>query len=84
MSHEFTLVLTPGEVTDDQVSALYAGGLDDGTVNTSRAITRIDVTRDANSLESAIRSAIGQVNVAGLTVATVEIEANQIVPQAAT
>lgn len=84
MSHEFTLVLTPGEVTDDQVSALYESGLDDGTVSSSRGITRIDVTRDADSLESAIRSAIGQVNAAGLTVATVEIEADQIVHQAAT
>lgn len=84
MSHEFTLVLTPGEVTDDRVSALYEGGLDDGTVSTSRGITRIDITRDADSLECAIRSAIGQVNAAGLTVSTVEIEAEQIVHQAAT
>lgn len=82
MSHEFTLVLTPGEVTDEQVNSLYEAGLDDGTVSSSRGIARIDVTRDADSLESAIRSAIGQVNAAGLTVATVEIEPNQIVHQA--
>ena len=82
MSHEFTLVLMPGEVTDDQVNSLYEAGLDDGTVSTSRGIARIDVTRDADSLESAIRSAIGQVKAAGLTVATVEIEPNQIVHQA--
>jgi hypothetical protein len=84
MSHEFTLILTAGEVTDDQVSALYESGLDDGTVSTSLGITRIDVSRDADSLESAIRSAIGQVNATGLTVSTVEIEAEQIVHQAAT
>ncbi|HUE73777.1 MAG TPA: hypothetical protein VMP01_23055 [Pirellulaceae bacterium] len=84
MSHEFTLVLMPGEVTDDQVNVLYENGLDDGTVSTSRGITRIDVTCDADSLESAIRSAIGQVKAVGLTVATVEIEADQIVHQAAT
>ncbi len=83
MSHEFTLVLTPGEVTDEQVNSLYDAGLDDGTVSTSRGVARIDVTRDADSLESAIRSAIGQVNAAGLTVGTVEIEPNQIVHQAA-
>jgi hypothetical protein len=82
MSHEFTLVLTACEVTDDQASALYEGGLNDGTVSTSRGITRIDVTRDADSLESAIRSAIGQVNAAGFTVSTVEIEAEQIITQA--
>lgn len=83
MAHEFTLVLTAPDVTDEQVSALFDAGLDDGTVSTSRGITRIDVTRDADSLESAIRSAIGQVNATGLTVATVEIEADQIIHQAA-
>jgi hypothetical protein len=83
MSHEFTLVLTAPEVTDGQVNALYEAGLDDGTVCTSGGITRIDVTRDADSLESAIRSAIGQANAVGLSVATVEIEADQIVHQPA-
>ena len=82
MSHEFTLILTPGEMTDDQVNSLYEAGLDDGTVSSSRGIARIDVTRDADSLKSAIRSAIGQVNAAGLTVSTVEIEPDQIVDQA--
>lgn len=79
MSHEFTLVLTAPEVTDDQVNALYEAGLDDGAVSTSRGITSIDVARDADLLESAIRSAISQVNAVGLSVARVEIEANQIV-----
>jgi len=83
MSHEFTLVLTAPEVTNDQINALYEAGLDDGTVSTSRGITSIDVTRDAESLESAIRSAIGQVNSVGLSVATVEIEADRIVHQPA-
>jgi hypothetical protein len=82
MSHEFTLLLTAADVTDEQVNALYEAGLDDGTVSTSRGITCIDVARDAESLESAIRSAIGQVNAAGLAVATVEIEADQIIHQA--
>jgi len=83
MSHEFTLILTAGDVTDEQVNALYEAGLDDGTVSTSAGITRIDVTRDADSLESAIRSAIGQVNTAGFSVSTVEIEADRIVHQPA-
>ena len=83
MAHEFTLVLTAPHVTDEQVSALFDAGLDDGTVSTSLGITRIDVSRDADSLEPAIRSAIGQVNAAGLSVVTVEIEADQIIDQAA-
>jgi hypothetical protein len=83
MFHEFTLVLTVPEVTDDQVNSLYEAGLDDGTVSSSGRITRIDVTRDVDSLELAIHSAIGQVNAVGLSVATVEIEAERIVQQPA-
>jgi hypothetical protein len=82
MSHEFTLILTAANVTEEQVNALFGAGLDDGTVSSSHGVTRIDVTRDAESLESAIRSSIGQVNAAGLSVATVEIEADRIVHQA--
>ena len=81
MTHEFTLVLAAGDVTDVQVNDLYDAGLDDGTVSTSQGVTRIDITRDADTLESAIRSAIGQVNAAGLTVATVEIEADRLATQ---
>jgi hypothetical protein len=83
MSHEFTLMLVIAKVTDSQVNALYEAGLDDGTVSASGGATRIDVARDADSLESAIRSAIGQVNAVGLSVARVEIEAEQFVHQPA-
>jgi hypothetical protein len=83
MMHEFCLVLTAADVTDEQVNALYKAGLDDGTVSTSQGTTRIDITRDADSLDSAIRSAIGQANAAGMSVARVEIEADQIPSQAA-
>ena len=72
-SHEFTLILSVEEVTDDQCNALYEAGCDDGTVSTSERVTRIDFCRDAPKLEEAIRSAIGNVNAAGLKVARVEI-----------
>jgi hypothetical protein len=83
MTREFTLVLANMQIGHAQVNALYDAGLDDGTVSTSGGITRIDITRDADSLEYAIRSAIGQVNAGGLSVATVEIEAECIVHQPA-
>jgi len=81
MTHEFTLVLKQPKLSDDEVNSLYEAGLDDGTVSTSQGVSRIDVSRDADSLETAIRSAIGQVNSAGLNVARVEIEADQIAVQ---
>lgn len=83
MSHDFCLVLNAGDVTDEQVHALYEAGLDDGTVSSSQGVTRIDVTREAESLEAAVRSAIGQAKAAGLSVARVEIDAEQFASQAA-
>ena len=80
-THEFSLVLAVADVSDEQVNALYEAGLDDGTVSTSQGVTRVDVSRESESLELAIRSAIGQVDAAGLTVARVEIEADQIAIQ---
>lgn len=77
MSHDFCLILTDGDVTDAQCDALFESGLDDGTISTSCGVARIDVSRVSDSLENAVRSAIGQVNAAGLAVARVEIEAGQ-------
>jgi hypothetical protein len=80
-SHEFTLILAFEEITDDQCNALYEAGCDDGTISTSQRATRIDFCRDAPTLEEAIRSAIGNVNAAGLQVRRVEIEADTIAMQ---
>jgi hypothetical protein len=77
MLHEFCLILAGSDVTEAECEALYEAGLDDGTISTSCGVTRIDVSREADSLEQAVRSAIGQVNAAGLAVARVEIEAGQ-------
>jgi hypothetical protein len=79
--HEFTLILSAEEVTDDQCNALYQAGCDDGTISTSQRVTRIDLCREAPTLEEAIRAAIGNVNAAGLQVARVEIEADAIATQ---
>ena len=77
-SHEFTLILSAEEVSDEQCNSLYEAGCDDGTISTSQRVTRIDFCRDAPTLEDAIRSAIGNVNAAGLQVRRVEIEADTI------
>src|SRR5262245_29835746 len=77
MLHEFSLVLASDQLTDADCDCLYEAGLDDGTISTSRGVSRIDISREADSMESAIRSAIGQINTAGLVVARVEIAADQ-------
>lgn len=83
MLQEFTLILAGDPVTDEQVEALYSAGLDDGTISTSGGISRIAVDREGDSIESAVRSAIGQVAAAGLAVKRVEIEAAQFTAQGA-
>ena len=79
--HEFTLILSAGELTDEQCNGLYDAGCDDGTISTSNRLTRIDFCRDASTLEEAIRSAISNVNTAGLQVTRVEIAAETLLPQ---
>jgi len=80
-THEFTLILTVDELTEEQCNALYDAGCDDGTISTSQGVSRIDFSREAKTLEDAIRSAIADVNAAGLQVTRVEIEADTLITQ---
>ncbi|WP_280306557.1 hypothetical protein [Nocardia neocaledoniensis] len=73
-AHEFTLVLdrTPSE---DELDVLYEAGLDDSTPEFGqRAVPVLHVHRDADSLASAIISAVGQVEIAGFAVVGVRTE----------
>ena len=76
MLHEFLLVLDRPS-TEEEGNRLYEAGLDDGTIGTLAGVGQIGVSREADSMESAIRQAIGQVQTVGLTVIRVEIEAAQ-------
>ncbi len=75
--YDFTIVLA-GEVelTDDIADRLYAAGCDDGSPGMCQGVVSIDFHREGDSLQSAIRSAIANVNAAGCTVARVEIDAD--------
>ncbi len=70
--HEFTLVLTT-DPSEDESEKLYAA-FNDGTIATIAGTPQIHFHREANSLEDAIRSAIGDVRAAGFDVAWVEME----------
>jgi hypothetical protein len=69
--HEFTLVLTsePGEADADRLYESF----DDGTISTIAGVSQIDFHREAESLEEAIRSAISEIEAAGLDVARLEM-----------
>ncbi len=66
---DFQLVLSDVTVMTEAVAeALYAAGCDDGTPFSSAGVAAIGFSREANSLEEAIRSAIANVNQAGFVV----------------
>lgn len=72
--HEFTLVLdrTP---TEDELDALYEAGLDDTTPEFGpRLAPMLHMHRDADSLASAIISAVSQAESAGFAVVGVRTE----------
>ncbi len=70
--HYFTLILTR-DPSDDESDLLY-GKIDDGTISTIAGVPQISFHRESESLESAIRSALKDLQSSGFTVARVEIE----------
>jgi len=70
--HEFTLVLT-ADPNEDDADKMY-GTFNDGTISTIAGVPQIRFHREADSLEEAIRSAIGDVSSTGFVVKRVEME----------
>lgn len=74
--YEFTLILKGShELTEEVADRLFDAGCDDGSPGTCDGEFAIDFHRTANTLEDAIKSAIGNVKSAGFDVERVEIEA---------
>ena len=75
MNYEFQLILKEGtEITEELADALFEAGCDDGTPGTFCGVPNIRFHREAESLESAIRSAVADVQKAGCVVERVQIE----------
>ena len=71
--HEFQVILAGvSEITDDISHALYEAGCDDGTPFSSEGVAAVGFTRQADSLDDAIRSAIADIQRAGYTVQRAE------------
>ena len=82
MKYEFSLILTAPEVTDEVADKLYETGCDDASILTRDGVTRLQFDRQASNLDEALASAIQSVERAGLAVARVEIERDEV-PQIA-
>jgi hypothetical protein len=74
---DFEVILSPGtEMTEDLANRLFEAGCDDGLPGMSCGVARIGFSREAESLEAAIRSAVADVQKTGCTVQRVEIESD--------
>ena len=77
--YEFVVTLSKGTPhSDDLVDALFEAGCDDGSVWSRGEMVHIGFSREANSLEEAIRSAIGDVQRTGAVVAEVTMAADAL------
>ena len=74
--HQFKVVLT-ADPSDEDAERLY-GVFNDGTISTIAGVAQVRFHREANSLEEAIRSALGDVHAAGFEVQRVEIEPSAV------
>ncbi len=78
-SHDFTLILNDVDVMDEDLSnQLYEAGCDDGSPYSSQGVAGIRFHREAESLESAIRSAISYIQKTGLTVARLIMDDDEL------
>jgi hypothetical protein len=69
VDYHFTVVLADCDtMTPDLTEALHEAGCDDGTPWSGNGMAVVTFDRDAESLDSAIRSAVADVQKAGCTV----------------
>ncbi len=74
-TYEFKVVLTQGtDMSEELANRLFDAGCDDGTPGTFCGMPYISFHREADHLESAIRSAVADVQKAGCAVERVQIE----------
>jgi hypothetical protein len=74
-THEFSVILSGvSEVTEEAADALFEAGCDDGTFVSRDGVAYVAFSREADSLEAAIKSAIRDVRKAGYEVSRIEFE----------
>jgi hypothetical protein len=81
--YSFTLIVgNVGELSNEVEDALFVAGCDDATLSMQHGLLCIDFTRQAQSFEAAILSAIGDVKQAGIGAEVLRVDECAIVTQA--
>ena len=82
---DFTVVLKGvEEMTDEIANALYETGCDDGTAGSSCGVASVSFSRDSETLQDAIASAVADIRRAGCEVDRVQIEQEELAAWPAT
>jgi hypothetical protein len=77
--HGFTLIIEgPTELTSDVLNSLYESGCDDATVSSRAGVISVGFDRKAPTAEAAIRSAIRDVESAGIGARVVRVEPDTV------
>jgi hypothetical protein len=71
--YDFIVYLDVPVLNEDQVNRLFEAGCGDGLPGSSRGESMVCFSRNADTLESAIRSAVADVSRAGLRPTRIEI-----------
>ncbi len=78
--YDFTLILSGvDDITEEVCNALYEAGCDDATPGMREGVVFLDFTREANSCEEAIASAIRNVESAGVGATVTRVEPDELV-----
>jgi hypothetical protein len=73
-TYDFEVVLAAGtDISEELADGLFEAGCDDGTPGTFCGTPHVSFSREAESLESAIRSAVADVRKAGCVIERVQI-----------
>lgn len=73
-TYVFSVVLRQAELSEAECDTLCEAGCDDGTIVTRDGRTYVAFDRQADSLESAIRSAADDIRAAGFLIDHVEMD----------
>jgi hypothetical protein len=73
VTYDFIVYFDTPELSDDQINRLFEAGCGDGLPGSSRGESMVCFSREAESLEFAIRSAVDDVSRAGLRPTRVEL-----------
>lgn len=80
MVHEFTAILAGApELTDEALDRLWEAGCQDTSPGSFQGTTQITFHREAETLESAIESAIADIRRAGFDVARLETDVTAVI-----